>query len=178
MVFDRRMKALQVRELTDEEYEALQTSLRSPSSFTVRRCQILLMSAEEGLKPAEIGRRLRCSDQCVRAAIHAFEAEGLMCLQEKSRARHRQQATFDAAGREWLKSVIRQSPRSFGYDSSLWTLETLAELAYQQSYSEQWVTPETVGRALTREGIDWKRAKKRINSPDAAYAGKKSAATG
>lgn len=172
------MKALQVRELTNEEYEALQTSLRSPSSFTVRRCQILLMSAEEGLKAVEIGRRLRCSDQSVRAALHAFESEGLACLGEKSRARHSQQASFDPAGREWLKSVIRQSPRSFGSDRSLWTLELLAELAHQQGYSEQPVTPETVGRALAREGIDWKRVKKRINSPDAHYAGKKSAVTG
>ncbi|MBE0586972.1 MAG: helix-turn-helix domain-containing protein [Hydrogenophaga sp.] len=172
------MKALQVRELTNEEHAALQSGLRAPSAFTVRRCQILLMSAEEGLKAAEIGRRLRCSDQCVRDAIHAFAAEGLRCLQEQSRARHSQQATFDAAGREWLKSVIRQSPRSFGYDSSLWTLDLLAELAHRQGYSERQVNPETVGRALAREGIEWKRAKQRINSPDAHYAGKKSAATG
>ena len=165
-MFDRRMKALQVRELTSKEYEALQTSLRSPAAFTVRRCQILLMS-DEGLKAAEIGRRLRCSDQCVRDTLHAFEGEGVRCLQEKSRARHRPQATFDAAGREWLKSVIRQSPRSFGYDSSLWTLELLAELVYQQGYSERQVAPETIGRALAREGIAWKRARKHINSPDA-----------
>ncbi|MBE0691395.1 MAG: helix-turn-helix domain-containing protein [Anaerolineae bacterium] len=136
------------------------------------------MSAEEGHKAAEIGRRLRCSDQCVRDAIHAFETEGLRCLQEKSRARYSQQATFDAAGREWLKSMIRQSPRSFGYESSLWTLEMLAELAHKRGYSQRQVTPETVGRALAREGIDWKRAKQRINSPDAHYEGKKSGATG
>lgn len=172
------MKALQIRELTSEEYEALQTGLHSPSAFTVRRCQIVLMSAEEGLKAGEIGRRLRCSDQCVREAIHAFEAEGLRCLHEKSRARHSQQATFDAAGRAWLKSVIRQSPRSFGYDSSLWTLGLLAELAHRQGYSERQVNPETVGRALAQAGIEWKRAKQRINSPDIEYAGKKSAATG
>jgi transposase len=177
MVFDRRMKALQVRELTSEEYEALQTGLRSPSAFTVRRCQILLMS-DEGLKAAEIGRQVRCSDQCVRDTLHAYEVEGPRCLQAKSRARHSPQATFDAAGRAWLKSVIRQSPRSFGYDSRLWTLAWLAELAYQQGYSERQVTPETIGRALAREGIAWERARKRINSPDANYVGKKSAVTG
>ena len=83
------MKALQVRELTSEEYEALQMGVRSASAFTVRRCQIVLMSAEEGLKAVEIGRRLGCSAQCVRHALPAFEAEGLTCLQEKSRARKR-----------------------------------------------------------------------------------------
>ena len=77
------------------------------------------MSANERLKPGAIGQHLRCSDQCVRDAIHASEGEGLTCLQEKSRGRHSQQAAFDAAGREWLKSVMQQSPRTFGYDSSL-----------------------------------------------------------
>lgn len=178
MVFYGRMKALYVRELTTEENQQIKASLRSSSAFTVRRCQILLMSADDQLKPGAIGQRLHCSDQCVRDAIHAFEAEGLACLQEQSRARHSQQATFDRAGRTWLKSVVRQSPRSFDYDSSLWTLSTLAELAYREGYSQRLVNPETVSRALAREEINWKRAKQRINSPDEDYAGKKSVATG
>lgn len=172
------MKTLYVRKLTTKEYQAIKTGVRSSSAFTVRRCQILLLSAETGLKPREIGERLYCSDQCARDAICAFETEGLTCLQEKSRARHSQQATFDTADRAWLKSVIRQSPRTFGYDSSLWTLDMLAELAYCNGYSERLVNPETVSRALAREKINWKRAKKRINSPDEHYASKKNAATG
>lgn len=178
MLFNGSMKALYVRELTPEEYQTIKAGLRSSSAFTVRRCQILLMSADEQLKPGAIGQQLHCSDQCVRDGIRAFEAEGLACLQEKSRARHSQQATFDAGGREWLKSVIRQSPRSFGYDNSLWTLPMLAELAYRAGYSERLVNPETVSRALAWEKINWKRARKRINSPDERYAGKKSAVTG
>jgi transposase len=136
------------------------------------------MSADERLRPGAIGQRLQCSDQCVRDAIRAFEAEGLTCLEEKSRARHSQQATFDTAGRDWLKSVIRQSPRSVGYERSLWTLDMLAQMAHREGYSERLVNPETVSRALAREKINWKRAKKRINSPDEHYAAKKSAATG
>ena len=172
------MKAINVRDLTPEEYQTIKAGLRSASAFTVRRCQILLLSANEQLKPRAIGQQLHCSDQCVRDAIRAFEAEGLACLQEKSRARHSQQATFDAVGREWLQAVIRQSPRSFGYDRSLWTLPMLAEFAYRAGYSQRLVNPETVSRALAREKINWKRARKRINSPDERYAGKKSAVTG
>ena len=178
MVFDRGMRALYVRELTIEEQQEIEAGLRSSSAFTVRRCQILLMSGDERLKPSVIGQRLHCSDQCVRDAIRAYENEGLSCLVEKSRARHSPQATFDAAGRAWLKEVIRQSPRSFGYDSSLWTLDMLAELAYRAGYSDRLVNPETVSRALIREKIRWKRAKKRITSPDEQYNGKKSVETG
>ena len=53
--------------------------LRSPDAFTLRRCQILLASAE-GLKPSEIAARLGCASQTVRNAIRAFAAEGLACL--------------------------------------------------------------------------------------------------
>lgn len=172
------MKTLYVRKLTNEEHAKVKAGLRSGSAFTVRRSQILLMSSNEQLKPKEIGERLHCSDQCVRDAIRAFANEGLACLEEKSRARHSPQATFDIAGRAWLKAVIRQSPRSFGYESSLWTLDKLAELAYRAGYSERVVNPETVSRALAREKISWKRARKRINSPDEQYAGKKSVEIG
>jgi transposase len=178
MVFHEGMKALYVREITEAERKEIEHGLRSSSAFTVRRCQILLMSADEQLKSWEIGERLRCSDQCVRDAIRAFEAEGVKSLKEKSRARHTEQATFDQSGREWLKSIIRQSPRSFGYESSLWTLNMLAELAQREGHSERLARPETISRALTREGISWQRAKHRINSPDEQYARKKSGATG
>ncbi|MCL4249145.1 MAG: hypothetical protein KJ065_13440 [Anaerolineae bacterium] len=44
--------------------------------------------------------------------------------------------------------------------------------------TERQVNPDTVGRALAQAGIERKRAKQRINSPDADYVGKKSDATG
>ena len=172
------MKTLYARDLTEEERSKLKQGLRSSSSFTVRRCQIVLLSGDDRLKPVEIGSRLQCSDQCVRDAIHAFDAEGLSSLQTKSRARHTKHATFDQPGRDWLKSVIRQSPRAFGYETSLWTLDMLAELAHQEDYSQRLVSAETISRALAREKIRWQRVKHRINSPDEHYARKKSDETG
>ncbi len=172
------MRSLYAREITEEERLEIEQGLRSSSAFTVRRCQILLMSADEHLKPPVIAEQLKCSDQCVRDAIRAFVSEGLGCLQTKSRARHIEQATFDEAGHEWLQSVVRQSPRSFGYETSLWTLELLAKLAHQEGYSDRVVRPETVGRALVKAGLRWHRVKQWINSPDEQYQRKKSDATG
>lgn len=177
MVFHKGMKTLYAREITEEERAGIEQGLRSSSAFTVRRCQILLLSADENLKPREIAERLKCSDQCVRDGIRAFMLEGVNCLQTKSRARHTKQATFDAEGREWLTGIVRQSPRAFGYETSLWTLTLLAEVAHKEGYSDRIVRPETVGRALAKAGINWHRAKQWINSPDAHYARKKSAAT-
>jgi transposase len=178
MVFHGGMKALRVRDITPEERLVIEQGLRSASAFTVRRCQILLMSADEGLKPREIGGRLRCSDQCVRDALRAFEREGTASLAMKSRARQTPQATFDAQGRQWLSEIVQQSPRTFGYETSLWTLKLLAQFAQRAGWSENVVRPETVGRALRKADINWRRAKQRITSPDEHYAVKKNDATG
>src|SRR5579871_403177 len=101
------------RALTDEEIRELEKGLRSGSAFTVRGCQIVLMSSQEKLTAPSIAERLKCSDQCVREALHAFEAEGLSSLRRKSRARHDNQQGLDARGQAWLKEVIRQSPRLY-----------------------------------------------------------------
>jgi DNA-binding NarL/FixJ family response regulator len=51
--------------LTADERATLETGLRSPSTFTVRRCQILLASAE-GQATTTIAHDLRCTIQTVR----------------------------------------------------------------------------------------------------------------
>jgi Homeodomain-like domain len=64
-----------VRPLTADERATLETGLRSSSAFTVRRCQILLASAE-GQSTPMIARELRCPDQTVRNTLHAFHQRG------------------------------------------------------------------------------------------------------
>jgi transposase len=172
------MKALYVRELTEEEQEALQNGLKSSDGFTVRRAQMLLMSANERLKVNEIGERVGCRGQAVREAIHAFHEEGVACLKRKSRARQDDQRAFDDAARERLQELIRLSPRVSGYETSLWTLELLAEVSYAEGLTTHQVHPDTISETLHSMGIRWQRAKKRICSPDTQYEGKKSAETG
>ncbi len=166
------MRALKVRELNEEEVITLKRSLRSSDAFTVRRSQILLAS-REGKVPQHIGSELRCSDQCVREAIHAFDNEGITCLVAKSHAPHRDQSAMDDWGRERLKEILHNSPRHFGKDSSLWTLEGLAEVSYAEGITDRQVSTETVRRSLKKLGENWKRAKKRISSPDPSYEVKK-----
>ena len=166
------MRALKVRELKQEEIIGFDKGLRSPNAFTVRRSQILLAS-REGKTPQQIGTELRCSDQCVREAIHAFHNEGLFCLVAKSHATHRDQSVIAKAGRERLKEIYHHSPRHFGRGSSLWTLEGLAEVSYAEGITDRQVSTETVRRALKKLGENWKRAKKRISSPDPKYEVKK-----
>jgi len=172
------MKPLTVRALTEDERRAVQAGLRSKIGITVRRSQMLLMSTEEQLKAGEIAQRLGCSDQTVRKVLHRFEQEGIACLGEKKRGRPHPERAFDAAGEAQLMQVVEQSPRQHGYESSLWTLEMLAELSYERGWTKQRVHLDTVSETLRRLGIRWKRAKQRISSPDVHYEAKKSDGTG
>ena len=171
------MKPIFVRKLTEEEHRSLQKALQSPSSFTVRRCQILLSSAK-GKKARQIASELHCSDQTVRDAIHTFEQEGLAYLEEKSHARNDVQTAFDAESRERLRQLIRTSPREVGHESSVWTLDLLAQSCWAKKISSRPVNRDNVGLVLREMGISWRRAKQWIRSPDAHYEHRKKDETG
>lgn len=136
------------------------------------------MSSEEGRRPWQIAERLRCSDQTVRRAIHAFEEEGTGCLEAKARARRDDQRAFDDEARERLRELIRRSPREFGYEASLWTLERLAEVSLAEGLSRRQVSIETMSQTLRAVAVNWQRAKHWITSPDEHYEAKKSVVTG
>ena len=172
------MSAIYARPPTDEERRALRAGLKSPHGITVRRCQIILMSADQQLKAGQIGQQLGLSDQLVRNVLHAFNQQGSASLKPGSRARHDDQRAFDDGARERLREILRQTPRSYGFDTSLWTLELLAEVSFQAGLTTEKVHFDTVSRTLMAMGIRWSRAKQWINSPDAHYERKKSAGTG
>jgi transposase len=165
-----------IRPLTDDERAALQAGLRSPDAFTLRRCQILLASAQ-GKLARDIAADLHCDDQTVRTAIHAFHATGLAALRPGSHVAHtRPHAAFDAQRLAALPALLHRSPRTFGHQPEVWTLELLAEEAFAQGLTARRVSDEAMRNALKRLGISWKRAKQWITSPDPKYAQKNTSA--
>jgi len=171
------MKALFVRALTEAERGALHVGLRSRQVLTLRRAQILLASAEHQT-PSQIARRVGCASQTVRNTIHAFENEGTGCLGEKKRGPKDAQPVLDEAKADPLKGILHQSPRRFGKTRSTWTLDLLAEVAFEQQLTPRRLSHEAVRQAVKRLGHGWKRAKTWITSPDPAYARKKKRGTG
>ncbi len=157
-----------VRPLSDDERAALRAGLRSPDAFTLRRCQVLLASAE-GLRPAQIAGRYGCASQSVRNAIRACAAAGTDCLREGS---HRPKSVRPELGDdacERLRALLHRSPRDFGKPTSLRTPALAAEVAVARGITARPVSDE----AIKRLGIGWKRAKRWITSPDPAYLRKK-----
>jgi transposase len=165
-----------VRALTAEERASLAAGLRSAEAFVFRRSQILLASAE-GRRVPRIAQALRCDEQTVRNAIHAFDAVGVAALRPGSRAPKTVQPAFDAERAEQLRELLHQSPRTFGQPTSLWTLALAADVSCAQGLIPQRVSGETIRMTLKRLGVGWKRAKRWLTSPDPAYLRKKGNAT-
>ena len=165
-----------VRPLTSDVRATLETGLRSPSALTVRRCQILLASAE-GQSTTTIAHDLRCTDQTVRNALHAFHQRGLAALQPQSSRPHTTATIFDAGVCEALRALLHQSPRTFGQPTSRWTLALAAEVSFAEGLTPRLVSDEAIRVALRRLGVSWKRATHWLTSPDPAYARKKNGAT-
>ena len=166
-------RPIYVRPLTDAERETLKAGLRSPDAFTLRRCQILLQS-ERGENAYQIARALGCNPQTARNAIHEFNEGGLKeALRQKSRRPHTVHSAFDSERAEALRELLHRSPREFGRDTSLWTLEMAAGVSFEEGLTKERVSGETIRATLARMGVRWERAKRWITSPDPEYARKK-----
>ena len=169
-------KQIYVRELTDEERQKLTEGLRSSEPFTVRRSQIILSSAR-GEKAPRIAEFLGCNDQTVRNAIVAFNERGVAALEMGSRRPKTIRPIFNGEGLERLKAMLHRSPRDFGKETSVWTLELAAEVSFAEGITSRQVSDDCVRHALKRLKVSWKRAKHWITSPDPEYERKKSLAT-
>ena len=161
-----------VRGLTDAERVALRRGLRSPEAFTLRRCQIVLASAE-GQRPSGIAAGLGCAAQTVRDAIRAFHADGVGCLSPRSKAPKTTHRAWPRDRDGDLKALLHQSPRTLGQPTSLWTLGLAAAVCHEKGWTERVLSPETIRQVLRRLKVGWKRAKHWITSPDPDYAKKK-----
>ncbi len=170
-------RPIYVRPLSDAERETLEAGLRSSDAFTLRRCQILLAS-DRGENAYQIARSLGCNPQTARNAIHAFNEKGLPeALRQGSRRPHTVHRAFDPEQAEALREMLHQDPRKFGKETSLWTLETAAEVSLEEGLTKRRISGETIRATLERMGVRWERAKRWITSPDPQYARKKGGAT-
>jgi hypothetical protein len=110
---------------------------------------------------------------CVRNAIHEFNEKGLRSLTPASSRPKEVHAAFDQQGAEALRELLHHSPREFGKQTSLWTLEDAAHISFETGLTHKRVSGETIRATLKRLGVRWERAKGWIESPDPEYERKK-----
>ena len=137
-----------------------------------------MLASARGETARRIARTLGCDDQIVRNVIKGFNTKGLKILKAGSHRPHKISSPFPAEKLAALQDLLHQSPRNFGKETSLWTLELLAEVSYHEGVADRLVSGEAMRMALKRLDIAWKRAKPWISSPDPAYLLKKNSAIG
>ena len=135
-----------VRELGAAERAQLEASLRAPSAFTVRRAQIVLLSAA-GRRPSQIAPGLCCAAQTVRDGIRAFNASGLAALSAGSSRPRSAAPVLDGAKRQRLRVLLHQSPRAFGQPRSTRTPAAVSRVVVQARKAQ---VPALTGRPATK----------------------------
>ncbi len=162
-----------VRSFTEVEIAAIEAGLKSKDIFVLRRSQMLLLSSE-GFSTTEIASKVGYHQESVRQVLKKFDEEGLAVLKQGSRKSLTQTRSISSSNADKIKELLRRSPREFKKDSSLWTLELLAEVSYEQGLSARKVSTETIRTTLKELGVNWKRAKHWLISSDPHYSHKKS----
>lgn len=164
------MKPTYVLPLTEQQLAELDELYRTTKVPRLRtRAQMVLLSAEKGLKVQEIAEIVRESQATVLRWLKRYMAEGVEGLKDAPRAGR--PSTVTDAYRASLVEAVRRRPRSLGQPYSLWTLHRLADHMAEQTGIR--VSHETVRRTLRKEGIVLSRPQHTISSPDPEYKVKK-----
>lgn len=161
-----------VHPLTEEEHKQLEAGLRSPDASVLRRSQILLASSR-GERVPSIALAFFCNQQTVRNAIHAFNRSGPSALCTGSHHPHRVHKVVEEIGVDAFKALLHRPPRECGYETSLWTLDLVAKEVLKLGWTSRLVSGEAIRQTLKKLGINWKRVKHWISSPDRLYFKKK-----
>ena len=72
-----------------------------------------------------------------------------------------------------FKALLHRPPRDCGFETGLWTLSLVAKAGVKQGWTVSQVSDETIRQTLKNLGINWKRAKHWMTSPDPLYFKKK-----
>jgi hypothetical protein len=120
IVCGRREPSVFVRSVPPAERQHLEAGLRPADAFRRRRSQSVRASGEG----AGVPRRARqggCREQAVRNVVPRCNAQGVACLQRPSSRPPAPRERGGSEGAQRLQALLPQSPRPFGYPTSLWT---------------------------------------------------------
>lgn len=164
------MKPIYVPPLTEEQLTQLEELYQKTDKPRYRtRAQMVLLSAEKGLKAEEIAEIVRESSITVLRWLKRYLVEGVEGLKDAPRPGRRTTVTDEY--RQRLLETVRKRPRSLGLDYSLWTLQRLADYLAEETGLR--VSGETVRRELAKGSIVLSQPQHTITSPDPEYQVKK-----
>lgn len=158
-------------ELKQEGRTALQKAMRTvKKSKDYRRYKAVDLSSQ-GYDVPKIAEILDLSAATVRRLIHQVNASGVEAL-EAAYGKGRPLALAWTKA-EW-EELLAQAPAHFAKletGAQNWTQHLLCQ--YLQEYHELTVSQRTISSAIKRVGLNWRRSKLRVHSPDPLYVVKR-----
>lgn len=164
------MKAYRIERLEAAakiELEALYRQTRDAKLSS--RVQMVLLSAEQGMKVSQIAEIVRVSESTVLRCLQQYSAHGLAGLYPAARPGRARKASPGYVDK--LLEIVRMRPRSLGLAFSTWSLDRLA--SYLEEQTGERVSRYTVWRRLKEAGVVFSRPQHTISSPDPEYKVKK-----
>ena len=165
--------AIYARALSAQESEEVGRGLRSPDGTWSRHCQIVASSSQR-TRASDIAVVLGLHVESVRRILRAFNASGLDGIRSRKHPGPEPlERRMTPEALEDLQEMLRQSPQAYDVSRPVWSMATLAEVAWKQGVLPERVRPERLRRMLVRLGYTWKQVKRWIVSPDPDYAVKR-----
>jgi transposase len=154
-----------------QEQEALQAEMTTTKNVKwYRRLKVIDLSGQ-GYSVPELAQLFDLAAGTIRRYIHGFNEAGLAGLQPGYGQGRRLALTWSKA--QWL-DLLAQSPADLAQLNTAaqnWTQALLRQ--YLATYHQVQVTQTTISKTLRRVGIRWRRAKRRVHSPDPLYVVKR-----
>ena len=167
---EKRMRALQIADLTEEQQTELADLYRSTKDVRLRtRAQMVLLAYEHHLSAPAIAAIVREDDETVRRWLKRYLDMGIEGLQDRAKPGAPPKITKGYV--DCLLEAVRHRPRSLGQSYSMWTLQRLATYLAAQTGIQ--VSDETIRRLLAAHEIVFSRPQHTISSPDPQYTLKK-----
>ena len=159
-----------------QNQEALCTEMKATKDAKwYRRLKVIDLSAQ-GYGAPELAQLFDISAGTIRRYIHAFNEAGLASLQPDYGQGRPLALTWTKE--QWL-DLLAQSPADLPLLETAdqnWTQAMLR--CYLERYHQIKVTQTTISKTLRRVGIVWRRAKRRVHSPDPLYVVKRQRVAG
>jgi transposase len=150
-----------------QEREAIQSEMKATNNIKwYRRLKVIDLSSQ-GYKVPELAQMFDLCEGTIRRYIHHFNEAGLPGLQPGYGQGRPPELSWTKG--EWL-DVLAQSPADLtqlNTGAQNWTQGLLRQ--YLALYHQIEVTQATISKALRRVGVRWRRAKRRVHSPDPLY---------
>jgi transposase len=120
------MQAIKLEKLPEAARQGLDKLYRSTKIPPMRtRAPMVLLSAEQGLKAAQIAQVVGESERTVQRWLKRYQAEGIQGLYDAPKSGSPGKVT--QAYKAELLSSVRHRPRALDLSFSLWTLERLVD---------------------------------------------------